>query len=214
MPLGTLDSMTFAHSSSTSTARPWLRTAGVAALALALTAGLAACAPAAGDELAGSDAPPVDNAEDSTSEEGTDEALADGGLSPDDVGNATLHINGVEFPDFTGDCEISRGFGTEDIGDLNEGDISAIIGIDNVKAHEDIAMNYVAISEERFRFRDLTGAAGVDGSPATGEITLMTELGPRTPDGSRDIVEVRFSGVLEDGTELDADVVCELQNKY
>jgi FKBP-type peptidyl-prolyl cis-trans isomerase len=58
------------------------------------------------------------------------------------------------------------------------------------------------------------GAAGVGGSSARGEITSLTELGPRTADGSRDIVEVHFAGVLEDGTTIDADVVCELQNAF
>ena len=75
-------------------------------------------------------------------------------------------------------------------------------------------MNYVALNEESFTFRDLTGAAGVSGPSAKGVITSLTELGPRTPDGSRDIVEVRFAGMLDDGTTLDANVVCELQNAF
>jgi hypothetical protein len=113
----------------------------------------------------------------------------------------------VEFPDFTGNCEISGRNGKEDVGD-----IVAIIGIDNVKAHEDSAMNYVALNEESFTFRDPMGAVGVGGPSAKGKITSLTELGTRTADGSRDIVEVRFAGVLEDGTTIDADIVCELQN--
>ncbi len=202
-------------------------------VALSLAATLGACSPSSGDESTSSveqPSSPADSsatdaiAEDSNtleadptdeglSDDGTDEAPDAGGPSPDDVGNATLYVNGAEFTDFTGDCEISREHGKKDVGNLNEGDISAIIAIDNVKAHEDIAMNYVAINEESFRFRDLVGAAGVD-TPAKGEIVTMTEQGPRGTDGSRDIVEVRFAGVLEDGSEVNADVICELQNAF
>lgn len=153
------------------------------------------------------------SADGSTGAEGTQDAPNPGGYTSEDVGNATLRVNGVEFPDFTGDCEISRGYVKEDVGDLNTGDIESIIGIDNVKAHADNAMNYVALNEESFRFRDQVGAAGV-GTSAQGAITSLTELGPRTADGSRDIVEVRFAGAFEDGTAIDADVVCELQNAF
>lgn len=38
--------------------------------------------------------------------------------------------------------------------------------------------------------------------------------GPRTAECSRDILEVRFAGLLDDGTTADADVVCELQNSF
>ena len=125
-----------------------------------------------------------------------------------------MFVDGVEFPDFTGDCEISRQNGKEDVGDLNEGDIVLVVGIDNVAAHEDSAMNYIAINEESFTFRDHAGVTGVAGPSAKGTIETLTELGPRAADGSRDIVQVRLGGVLEDGTTLDADVVCELQNAF
>ncbi|MEJ1155239.1 hypothetical protein [Microbacterium marmarense] len=201
----------------------WARTAGVAVVALALSATLAACSTTADDDTVGSDTATSvaddtttddsTSSEESAADEDEEAAAAAGSYTSDDVGNATLYIGGVEFPDFTGDCEISRGHGTEDVGDLNDGDIVAIIAVDNTAAHEDTSMNYIALNEESFRFRDLVGAAGV-GNTAEGEITTMTEQGPRSADGSRDIVEVRFAGTFEDGTAIDADIVCELQNTF
>ncbi len=193
--------------------RPRARTAWLAAGALAITATLAACAPSSDEAPTSAASEAADTTDGTTTDDGTSDSDA-GGFTSDDVGNATLRVDGVEFPDFTGDCEISRENGKFDVGDLNDGDIVTIIGIDNVKAHEDEAMNYVALNEESFTFRDLTGAAGVSGPSAKGVITSLPELGPRTPDGSRDIVEVRFAGMLDAGTTLDANVVCELQNAF
>ncbi|WP_152649872.1 hypothetical protein [Demequina oxidasica] len=230
--------MTTLHSAITRDSLPWARKTRAAAVGLALVVALAGCSPSSENEPATSnaqpsatagsdltdaiaedsntlDAGPVDESSEADgADEATEEAPGAGGPIPDDVGNATLYVDGVEFNDFTGDCEISREHGKKDVGDLNEGDISAIIAIDNVKAHEDMAMNYVAINEERFRFGDPLEAAGVGGPRNKGEILTMTEKGPRGADGSRDIVEVRFAGVLEDGTEINADVICELQNAF
>ncbi|MBH0024404.1 hypothetical protein [Salinibacterium sp. SWN248] len=204
--------MTTAHSSLMPFSVLWARKARLAAIVLAISATLAACSPAA-DPADSTTTEETTTADETTGDEETTEEPATGGLSTDDVGNATLRINGVEFPDFTGDCEISRGFGAEDVGDLNDGDIVTIIGIDNVDAHEDMLMNYIALNEESFRFRDQEAAAGV-GNNANGTISTLTEISERTPDGSRDIVEVRFAGAFEDGTPIEADVVCELQNKF
>ena len=211
-PVGSVDLMTLSRSLAAPTSRSWARTMSVAVLALACAAKLAACSPGAGPGDPGS-APsaPVDGS--SGDEQTTDEP--DGvGYTPEDVGNGTLTVNGVTFPDFVGDCEINRNNGREDVGDLNEGDINTIIGIDNVEAHLESSMSYVAISEESFTFRDPQSAAGVGLGRHKGVINTMTELSPRTASGSRDIVEVRFAGVLEDGTTVDADVVCELQNTF
>lgn len=210
--MGNLNLMTLPHPSYTSTPLSWVRKARVAAVVVAIVAALAACSPSGDDEPASSGTQPAAAEGENTGEENTGTPDT-GGYTSDDVGNGTLRVNGVEFPDFTGDCEISRENGKQDVGDLNVGDIVAIIGIDNVTAHEDMAMNYTALNEERFTFRDSVGAAGV-GDSAKGDITTLTELGPRTADGSRDIVEVRFAGVLDDGTTVDADVVCELQNTF
>lgn len=201
----------------TATVDPRGRRAWGVGLALALVAGLAACAPSADTERAADEPTSVteDAAESSEAADNDAGATDDSGsYTSDDVGNATLFVDGVEYPDFTGDCEISRQNGKEDVGDLNEGDIVLIIGIDNVAAHEDSAMNYVALDEDGFTFRDLAGAAGVAEASADGTIDTLTELGPRSADGSRDIVLVRLAGVLDDGTALDADVVCELQNAF
>ncbi|WP_152650270.1 hypothetical protein [Demequina aestuarii] len=216
--------MTPAHSLPLSLAVRRVRTVLVALVVLSMGATLAACSAAADVEPTHADALPVDSTGDSPDPqpvesagvEATDEVPDAGGYTSDDVGDATLRVNGVEFPDFTGDCEISREAGSKDVGDLTEGDIQVIVGIDNVVAQEgqdEAFMNYTAINEESFRFGDLAGVSGVD-TPARGEITTIKELGPRTAEGSRDIVEVRFSGVVEDGTTLEADVVCELQNAF
>ena len=208
--------MTIAPSPSSLARHPRGRTARAAALALAVAATLAACSPAAEDEPANHDTEPAEIAEDTT-DDGAEEAPDAGGYTSDDLGNATIRVNGTEFPDFTGDCEITRNSGAEDVGDLNEGDITMIIGIDNVVAQEEQGtedfMNYRAISEESFRFADLAGASGVD-TPATGEITTLTELSPRSADGSRDIVQIRVAGVVEDSSPLEVDIVCELQNQF
>ncbi|MBH0108584.1 hypothetical protein I6E81_00200 [Salinibacterium sp. NG22] len=204
--------MTTAHSSLMPSPLSWVRTARVAAIVVAVTATLAACSPAA-EPADSATSEETTTTDETVGDEETTEEPATGGLSTDDVGNATLRINGIEFPDFTGDCEITRGFGTEDVGDLNDGDIVTIIGIDNVDTHEDMLMNYIALDEESFRFRDQEAAAGV-GNNTNGTISTLTEISARTADGSRDIVEVRFAGAFEDGTPIEADIVCELQNAF
>ena len=201
--------MTLSPLSDTFTHPTWARKAGVAAVILAVTTTLAACATPTDDVSPGA---PVTE-ESGTTEEETPEAPEAGAYTSDDVGNGSITVNGVEFPDFTGDCGITRNHGREDIGDLNEGTLNGTVAVDNVAAHEDMSMNFVSTGMDDFKFRDFLGITGVD-SPADGEITSMTELGPRTAEGSRDIVEVRFAGVLEDGTTLDADIVCELQNAF
>ncbi|MBH0009561.1 hypothetical protein ESZ53_01565 [Salinibacterium sp. UTAS2018] len=191
-----------------------VRRVRVAAVVLAITATLAACSTSTDDDL--TDTGTTDDsstAEETAGDEAAPDEPAAGGLTSDDVGNATVIVNGVEFPDFTGDCEISRLGGKEDVGDLSMPGIFTIVGIDNVKAHEDEAMNFVAINESQFRFNDLVGAAGVE-TPARGDIASLTELGSRTADGSRDLVEVRFAGTFEDGTPIEVDIVCELQNAF
>ena len=201
--------MTLSPWSETSTRPTWVRKAGLAAVILAVTTTLAACATPADDESPG--APTTE--ESGTTEEETTEEPEAGDYTSDDVGNGSITVNGVEFPDFTGDCGISRNHGREDIGDLNEGTLNGTVAVDNVAAHEDMSMNFVSTGMDDFKFRDFLGITGVD-SPADGEITSMTELGARTADGSRDIAEVRFAGVLDDGTTLEADIVCELQNAF
>ena len=63
-----------------------------------------------GGDVEGGDADqPADDAGGSSGE---------GGLSGDDVGSGLLRIDGEEFTGFQGDCQISRGFGSEDVGAL------------------------------------------------------------------------------------------------
>lgn len=204
--------MTTAHSSLMPSSVLWARKARLAAIVLTVSATLAACSPAA-DPADSTTTEETTTADETTGDEGTPEESAAGDLSTDDVGNATLRIDGVEFPDFTGDCDISRQSGKEDVGDLTMPGLFMIIALDNVKAHEEMSMNLISVADTGFRFGDLVEAAGV-GSPAKGELAPQSELGPRTADGSRDIVEVRFAGAFEDGTPIEADIVCELQNAF
>ncbi|MBH0099346.1 hypothetical protein I6E68_09360 [Salinibacterium sp. NSLL150] len=205
--------MTTAHSSLTPSPLSWVRTARVAAFVVAVTATLAACSPAADEPADSATTEETTTADETTGDEGTPDEPAADGYTSDDVGNATLRIDGVEFPDFTGECDISRQAGKEVVGDLSEPGLFMIIALDNVKAHEEMSMNLVSIADGGFRFGDLVEAAGV-GSPAKGELTPQSELGPRTADGSRDIVELRFAGAFEDSTPIEADIVCELQNAF
>lgn len=186
----------------------------VPAVVLAVMASLGACSSSADDEPAG-DAVAEPTTDEETLSDDPDGATDDRGASAGDVGNATLRIGGVEFPDFVGSCDLGLR-SQEDVGDLSTlalSDLTTVIGIDNVEAHPETMMNFTAVGAARFRFRDQADAAGA-GTTAKGEITALTELGPRTASGSRDIVEVRFAGALEDGTSFEADVVCEIQNAF
>lgn len=40
------------------------------------------------------------------------------------VGSGVLTIDGVEYPGFKGECEISRGYGAEPVGDVSVGERS------------------------------------------------------------------------------------------
>ena len=129
---------------------------------------------------------------------------AGGGLGPDDVGTGVLRIDGVDFADMRGDCEISRSFGSEDVGDVSAPGKSVIVGVDNVEAAGDDAVNFIMINETSFRVRNTD----------QGTIDTIDEIGVRTSNGSIDYATVVFAGTLEDGQSVVAELVCELQNQF
>ncbi len=123
------------------------------------------------------------------------------------VGNGLLRIDGVEYPGFSGECEILRGSGSEDVGDLSVEGKQVIVAIDNVDPDAvDNAndLNFIMTNETSFRVRNTD----------RGTIESISEIGSRTSDGSRDYVTVLFAGALEDGSSVEAEVFCVIQNKF
>ncbi len=121
------------------------------------------------------------------------------------VGNGLMRIDGVEYTGFSGNCEI--GSGSEDVGDLSTETKPIIVAIDNVDdAAPDNAndLNFIMTNASSFRVR----------TTENGTIESITEIGSRTSEGSRDYVTVLFAGSLEDGRSVEAEVFCELQNKF
>lgn len=140
---------------------------------------------------------------------GDDGGSGGGGPSEDEVGNGVVEVDGEVFEGFVGDCEISRGFGTEDVGDLSDPGLSVIIGIDNVDSEPEQLINFVVLNEDAFRM-----STQGSGSNVPGVLESVNEVGPRTASGSRDIVTVEFSGPRDDGAAVTAQIVCELQNEF
>lgn len=89
--------MTSAHSSLSFAPHPRARTTLVAAVVLALSATLAACSPAVEEGPTGADTPPVEVTDEDADDDNADEAPTGGSPTTDDVGNATLRVDGVEF---------------------------------------------------------------------------------------------------------------------
>ncbi len=185
-----------------------------AVLTLLAALGLAACGstddgaePAAngggGDE-------PVVAASDPASDIVADPAAGPGG----EVGSAVVRVDGVEYSDFEGECDISRGYGAEDVGQLSTPGFEVLVGIDNVEAHPDAQMSLTVFGEESFDLRDLVNRPDTTGLADSGTLDSISEIGDRVSEGTRDHVMVRFAGTLDDGTYVEADVHCELQNAY
>jgi hypothetical protein len=178
---------------------------------------ITACAPAdedptatdPGTDIAATSAPTDESA-----------APADQGEEPaapaapvEDVGNGVVRVAGAEYPDFEGECDISNGFGGEDVGELST-DLNFLVGIDNTVAYPDAPISFVVLGADSILFRDLSGRPETAGLPEGGTVDSLTEVSDRVADGSRDIVTVRFAGTLDDGTAIEADVVCKIQNAF
>ncbi len=179
-----------------------------AAALLAAGALIAACGGSDDDAEPAADEPAEAPADDGSSDNASDDSDSGGGDAgaTDTIGNGVLRIDGVESTGFSGDCEISRGFGGEDVGDVSVEGLSVIVAIDNVdESNPDIEndLNFVMINERQFRVIN-----------EGGDIESITEIGSRSSDGSRDYVTIRFAGTLNDGRAVEADVYCELQNQF
>ncbi len=178
-----------------------VRLARITLSALAVATLVAACGGSDDASSEPGDAP-VESSDSSneTESEPTNDGEPDG-----TVGNGLLRIDGVEYPGFSGDCEI--GSGSEDVGDLSTESGPIIVAIDNVDPDAvDNAndLNFIMTTASAFRVRNTD----------RGTIESITEIGSRTSDGSRDYVTVLFAGPLEDGTSVEAEVFCVLQNKF
>lgn len=147
------------------------------------------------------------DADDAAVEESTDDgetADGGGGAAPDDVGSGVVRIDGVENGGFVGDCEMTRNFGADDVGDLSSSEgLSVIVAVDNVESQPAEELNFVMINDENFRVVNVPGT-----------VESITESGARTSSGSRDYVTIVFAGTLEDGRAVEAELLCELQNKF
>ena len=111
---------------------------------------------------------------------------------------------GVENGGFVGDCEIARNSGGDDVGDLSSSDgLSVIVAVDNVESQPTEELNFVMLNDENFRVVNVPGT-----------VESITESGSRTSSGSRDYVTIVFAGTLEDGRAVEAELLCELQNKF
>ncbi len=179
-----------------------------AAALLAAGVLIAACGGSDDDAEPAADEPAEAPADGGSSEAANDDADSGGGDAgaTDTVGNGVLRIDGVESTGFSGDCEISRDFGGEDVGDVSVEGLSVIVGIDNVdesNPDDENDLNFVMINERGFRIRNQPG-----------DIVSITEVGSRSSSGSQDFVTIRFAGALDDGRAVEADVYCELQNQF
>jgi hypothetical protein len=130
----------------------------------------------------------------------------DGGLSDSDNGTGTVTLDGVVYPDFVGECLISRGLDPETyepvpVGDLSDPGLILVVAVDNVASNPEVEANFVTTTEKTFR---MTGIGG------PGEMDSIAYVGPRTTVGSLDLAQVAFSGTTEDGVPVVAEVVCEI----
>ncbi|GIG55017.1 hypothetical protein [Demequina activiva] len=149
----------------------------------------------------------ADSAEAEAEEEPVEEPadLPDGGV---------LRVDGVESPDFEGECDINRNNGREDVGSLEEPGLKVLVALSNSEANPEGPMIYTALAEDTFTLRDAVNRPGASSADNRGTLESITELGERSPDGSRELVLVRFAGTLSGGSAVEADVVCELQNAF
>ena len=134
-----------------------------------------------------------------------DESNGDG-YAASDEGSGSVTVDGVENGGFLGECEISRGNGKEDVGDLSTEGIEIILAIDNVESNPTEEMNFVVTgSTNTFR------AVGV----GNGSLESIEYVG--APSGLGDTTEiglVAFSGTTDDGVDVSAEVVCVIQNAF
>lgn len=128
------------------------------------------------------------------------------GYSADDEGSGSVTVDGVKNDGFLGECEISREYGKEDVGELSTEGIEIILAIDNVESNPPEEMNYV-VTGTTATFR----AAGI----GDGMLESIAYVGDKNALGdTTEIGLVAFSGNTDEGTAVTAEVVCVIQNSY
>ena len=133
-------------------------------------------------------------------------AQGDSGLTAEDNGSGLVWVDGVEYPDFVGECAVHRGLDPETyeavpVGDLSEPDLSVLVAIDNVASNPAVEANFVITVEPNFRM------AGLD---VAGIIDSIAYVDPPTPFGSIELARVAFTGTTDTGIPVVAEVVCEI----
>lgn len=133
-------------------------------------------------------------------------AQGDGGFTAEDIGSGVVWVDGVEYPDFVGECAVHRGLNPETyeanpVGDISEPDLSVLVAIDNVDSNPALEANFVITVEPNFRM------AGFD---VAGIIDSIAYVDPPTPFGSIELARVAFTGTTDTGTPVVAEVVCEI----
>ncbi len=160
-------------------------------------------------------APPVSEATATPDTENGDEGTAggedggsagdDGTYTAEDSGSGLVRLDGVEYPNFVGDCFVHRGLGDDllpvEVGDLATPGLTVVVGVDNVASEPDQEANFVMLNGESFRMAGLGG---------NGTIDSIEYVGPRASFGSVELALVAFSGTTDDGLPVVAELVCEI----
>ncbi len=133
-------------------------------------------------------------------------AQDDDGLTAEDNGSGLVRVDGIEYPDFLGECVVHRGLDPETylpvpVGDLSEPELSVVVGIDNVASAPAVEANFIMLIETNFRM------AGLD---IAGTIDSIAYIDPPATFGSVDLALVSFTGTTDDGIPVVAEVVCEI----
>lgn len=176
-----------------------------------LAIGLSACGSSGSDADDASDtSSPSESAspqevEDAATEPSSDEGSNDGDVTAE-AGTGTLTVDGVQYPDFAGDCFIHRGLDPETylpipVGDLSEPGLTVVVGVDNVASAPDVEANFIMTSETTFRM------AGIGG---TGTIDSIAYVDPGTSSDSVDLAPVAFTGTTDDAIPVVAELICEI----
>ena len=148
----------------------------------------------------------------STTEVSSDDPAPDsnesaaGGYSAEEAGTGTLTVDGTRIDGFTGECEISRDNGREDVGELSLDGIEIVLAIDNVDSSPAEEMNYIVVGST-YTFRSAgNGDGNLSGIGYAGVRNSLSE--------TRDIGLVNFTGTTAEGLEVSAEVVCITQNMF
>lgn len=123
----------------------------------------------------------------------------------DDVGSGLVRVDGVEYSNFLGSCNVHRGFGENfvpiPVGDLSDPDLSVLVGIDNLESKPEMKFNFTIVGGETFRMSGFGGDGTID------NIAYLSDM---SHSGSVSMALVAFSGTTKDGVPVVAEIVCEI----